>query len=227
MQKTLILWDIDGTLLHSGGAGIRALEQALRDVFGVCGSFAGIEFAGRTDPWIIRQIFARFGIEDSGANLSRYVDGYVALLPGILKASGARVLPGVEEILEQAAGHPGVVQGLLTGNLRRGAQAKLGFHGLWDYFPIGAFADDSEARNELGPHALRRARGHWGLDFPAERVWIVGDTPHDIACARACGARALAVATGASRAAELAAFEPDAVLESLGDTGSFWRAIGA
>jgi phosphoglycolate phosphatase len=227
MQKTLILWDIDGTLLHSGGSGMRALEEALQGVFGVSGSFAGIEFAGRTDPWIIRQIFARFGIEDSRANLSRYVDGYIALLPGILARSRARVLPGVEEILRQAAVHPGVVQGLLTGNLRRGAEAKLGFHGLWHYFPVGAFADDSEVRNELGPHALRRAKSHWGLDFPAERVWVVGDTPHDIACARTIGAKALAVATGASKASELAAHEPDAVLESLGDTASFWRAVGA
>jgi phosphoglycolate phosphatase-like HAD superfamily hydrolase len=206
---------------------MRALEEALQDVFGLSGSFAGIEFAGRTDPWIIRQIFARFGIEDSKANFSRYVDGYIALLPGILARSRARILPGVEEILSQAAVHPGVVQGLLTGNLRRGAETKLGFHGLWHYFPIGAFADDSEVRNELGPHALRRARGHWGLDFPAERVWVVGDTPHDIACARAVGARALAVATGASKAPELAGHEPDAVLESLGDTGAFWRAVGA
>jgi phosphoglycolate phosphatase-like HAD superfamily hydrolase len=227
MQKTLILWDIDGTLLHSGGAGMKALEAALQDVFGVSGSLAGIEFAGRTDPWIIRQIFSRFGIEGSRENLSRYVDGYIAQLPGILGKSRARVLPGVEEILGQAAGHPGVVQGLLTGNLRRGAETKLGFHGLWDYFPIGAFADDSEVRNELGPHALRRARGHWGLDFPAERVWIVGDTPHDISCARAFGARAMAVATGGSKASELAGHEPDVVLESLGDTASFWRAIGA
>jgi phosphoglycolate phosphatase len=226
MQKTLILWDIDGTLLHSGGAGMKALEAALQDAFGVSGSLAGIEFAGRTDPWIIRQIFARFGIEHAPANLSRYVDAYIALLPGILGRSGARVLPGIEEILGHAAGHPGVVQGLLTGNLRRGAETKLGFHGLWGYFPVGAFADDSEARNELGPHALRRARGHWGLDFPAQRVWIVGDTPHDIACARACGARALAVATGGSKASELAGHDPDAVLESLGDTAAFWRAIG-
>jgi len=206
---------------------MRALEEALQGVFGVSGSFAGIEFAGRTDPWIVRQIFARFGIEDSKANLSRYVDAYIALLPGILGRSRAHVLPGVEEILSQAAGHPGVVQGLLTGNLRRGAEAKLGFHGLWHYFQVGAFADDSEVRNELGPHALRRARGHWGLDFPAQRVWVVGDTPHDIACARAIGARALAVATGASKASELAAHEPDAVLESLGDTEAFWRAVGA
>jgi len=206
---------------------MKALEAALQDVFGIGGSFAGIEFAGRTDPWIIRQIFARFGIEHSPENCSRYVDGYIALLPAILGKSGARVLPGVAKILGQAAEHPTVLQGLLTGNLRRGAETKLGFHGLWNFFPIGAFADDSEIRNELGPHALRRAQGHWGLEFPAERVWVVGDTPHDIACARAIGARAMAVATGSSKVHELAGFGPDVVLESLDDTEAFWRAIGA
>ena len=118
-----------------------------------------------------------------------------------------------------------MAQGLLTGNLRRGAQIKLGHHGLWDYFPVGAFADDSEIRNELGPHAHRRARGHWGDDFPVERVWIVGDTPHDVACARAFGARALAVATGGSSASVLASHRPDAVLESLGDPELFWGTI--
>jgi phosphoglycolate phosphatase-like HAD superfamily hydrolase len=226
MQKTLILWDIDGTILHSGGAGMKALERALQDVFGLSGSFAGIEFAGRTDPWIVRQIFARFGIEHSKENFSSYIDAYIALLPGILGESRAQILPGVAEILGRAAEHPGVVQGLLTGNLRRGAETKLGFHGLWNYFPIGAFADDSEVRNELGPHALRRAKGYWGLEFPVERVWIVGDTPHDVACARACGVRAMAVATGSSKVHELAGHGPDAVLESLGDTDAFWRAIG-
>jgi phosphoglycolate phosphatase len=227
MPKTLILWDIDGTILHSGGAGMKALEASLHDVFGVSGSLVGIDFAGRTDPWIIRQIFARFGIEHSSDNLARYIDGYIGILPSVLAKSNARILPGVAKILGQAAEHPGVVQGLLTGNLRRGAETKLGFHGLWGFFPIGAFADDSETRNELGPHALRRAKGHWGLDFPPERVWIVGDTPHDIACARAVGARSMAVATGSSKAAELAGHEPDVVLESLDDTDAFWRAIGA
>ncbi len=206
---------------------MKALQAALQDVFGVSGSFEGIEFAGRTDPWIIRQIFSRFGIENTKENAERYIDGYVSALPGVLGQSGTRILPGVSEILGRAAAHPGVVQGLLTGNLRRGAQAKLGFHGLWEYFPIGAFADDSESRNELGPHVLRRARGHWGIEFTGDRTWVVGDTPHDIACARAFGARAMAVATGGSKAAELAAFNPDAVLESLGDTEAFWRAVGA
>src|SRR5271165_516455 len=227
MHKLLILWDIDGTILHSGGAGMKALQAALESVFGASGSFAGIEFAGRTDPWIIRQIFARFGIEDTRKNLESYVDGYIEALPRTLASSGACVLPGVSEILARAAAHPDVAQGLLTGNIRRGAQAKLGFHGLWDFFPIGAFADDSEVRNELGPHALRRARGHWGVDFPAERVWIVGDTPHDIFCARAFGARVLAVATGGSKLPELAAHNPDAVLEHLGDQEAFWSAIGS
>ncbi len=226
-QKILILWDIDGTILQSGRAGMKALQAALKDVFGVSGSFAGIEFAGRTDPWIIRQIFSRFGIENSERNVASYIDRYVATLPGILEQSGSRILPGVAEILGRAAKHPNVAQGLLTGNLRRGAQAKLGFHGLWEYFPFGAFADDSEIRNELGPYALRRAKGHWGHDFQADRTWVVGDTPHDISCARAFGAQAMAVATGGSKASELAAFNPDAVLDSLGDPDAFWRAIGA
>jgi phosphoglycolate phosphatase-like HAD superfamily hydrolase len=225
MQKTLILWDIDGTILHSTGAGMKALNLALQTVFGISGSFDGIEFAGRTDPLIIRQIFARFGIEHSPENFGRYIEGYVAALPGMLAANHARVLPGVAQILGHAAGHPGVAQGLLTGNLRRGAQIKLGFHGLWDYFPIGAFADDSETRNELGPHAHRRARGHWGEEFSMERVWIVGDTPHDVACARAFGARALAVATGSSSVSDLAFHNPDAVLESLAEPEEFWRVV--
>src|SRR5580693_6423931 len=225
MQKILILWDIDGTILHSTGAGMKALNTALQTVFGISGSFAGIEFAGRTDPLIIRQIFSRFGIDYTPENFAKYIDGYISALPGMLEANKARVLPGVEGILGHAAKHPGVAQGLLTGNLRRGAQVKLGFHGLWDYFPFGAFADDSEIRNELGPHAHRRARGHWGSDFPKDRVWIIGDTPHDVACARAFGARAMAVATGGSSASDLAAHRPDAVLESLADPEMFWRAV--
>ncbi|HEY1765273.1 MAG TPA: HAD family hydrolase [Opitutaceae bacterium] len=223
MQKNLILWDIDGTILHAAGAGMKALNTALPAVFGVSGSFAGIDFAGRTDIWIIKQIFARFGITDTAENRARYIDGYIAALPGILKSSDAKVLPGVDAILRHAAGHPQVVQGLLTGNLRRGAETKLGYHDLYRYFPIGAFADDSEVRNELGPFALRRAREHWGLDFAPSRVWIVGDTPHDILCARAIGAKVIAVATGASKAAELSVHNPDIVLEDLADMAAFWK----
>jgi phosphoglycolate phosphatase-like HAD superfamily hydrolase len=227
VKKLLILWDIDGTILHSTGSGMKALEAALEDVFGVVGSFAGIDFAGRTDRLIIRQVFERFKIEHSPANIDRYLDGYIAALPRSLAANNSRILPGLPEILQAAHARDDVAQGLLTGNIRRGAQAKLGHHGLWDLFPIGAFADDSEVRNELGPHALRRARRHWGVDFPAERVWIVGDTPHDIACARAVGARALAVASGSYGLAALTEHRPDAALADLGNPAAFWGALGA
>src|SRR5271165_3234002 len=109
MHKLLILWDIDGTILHSGGAGMKALQAALESVFGASGSLAGIDFAGRTDPWIIRQIFARFGIEHTSEAYSRYVDGYISLLPGVLAQSRARILPGVADILGQAATRADVV----------------------------------------------------------------------------------------------------------------------
>jgi phosphoglycolate phosphatase-like HAD superfamily hydrolase len=226
MKRLLILWDIDGTILHSTGAGMKALEVALAEVFGIRGTFEGIDFAGRTDRLIIRQVFDKFSIEHTPSNLGRYLDGYISALPRSLAANNSRILPGVAEILRGADARADVAQGLLTGNIRRGAQAKLGHHGLWDLFPVGAFADDAEARNELGPHALRRARGHWGVDFPPERVWIVGDTPHDIACARAVGARVLAVATGSTSLAGLAAHGPDAALEDLADPAAFWGALG-
>lgn len=226
-MTTLILWDIDGTLINSGGAGMRALQKSLPKAFGINGLIDDIEFSGRTDRWIVRQIFAKFSLPATEDNFARYLDAYVAALPDELANPGAEVLPGVRRLLDEAASRPGVAQGLLTGNVRRGAEAKLGFHGLWDYFPFGAFADDSEVRDHLGPFALRRARERHGVDFPPERVWIVGDTPHDIACARAFGARALAVATGLTSAADLAKHRPDGVLEDLADPQAFWNALGA
>jgi phosphoglycolate phosphatase-like HAD superfamily hydrolase len=222
-KKTLILWDIDGTLLHSGGAGMRALTAALRTVHGIEGSLAGVDFAGRTDPWIVRQVLRKFGLPASPEAITRYLDGYLAVLPTHMAAAGARVLPGAKRLLDEGAARADVAQALLTGNVRRGAETKLAYHGLWHYFPIGAFADDSEIRNELGPHALRRAREHWGVEFTPAQVWIVGDTPHDIACARAIGARVLAVASGSSSAAELARHQPDALMEDLTDASAFWR----
>lgn len=216
--RTLILWDIDGTLIASGGAGMLALQTALRTKFGLEGSLADIDFAGRTDGWILRAIFRKFGLPESPENLERLFAGYVAELPAALRNPHARVLPGVREILAAARNHGGIAQGLLTGNMRRGAQAKLSHHGLWDHFAFGAFGDDSDARDELGPHALRRASAHHGVEFSAEATWIVGDTVHDIACGRAIGARTLAVATGGASADQLRAQHPTALLPDLADT---------
>jgi phosphoglycolate phosphatase-like HAD superfamily hydrolase len=224
--KLLLLWDIDGTLIASGGAGMRALTVALKDVFGIDGSLADIDFAGRTDRWIMREVFRKFSISVTEENFAKYFDGYVAALPAELSNPQARVLPGVREALKAAAAHGAIAQGLLTGNMRRGAQVKLAHHGLWEHFPFGAFADDSEHRNELGPHALRRARDHHGVEFAAANVWIIGDTPHDIACGKIIGARTLAVATGGYSLEQLRAHGPTVVLEHLEDTAAVMRAIG-
>lgn len=223
-MKTLLLWDIDGTLLASGGAGMRALRVALRQVFGIDGSLDDLDWAGRTDRFIIAQVFQKFGIAPTLQAFERYVDGYAEALPAEL-ARSTSVLPGVLELLRAADARPDVVQGLLTGNLRRGAEIKLGHHGLWDFFAFGAFADDSPNRNELGPHALRRAAEHANHLFQPDRVWIIGDTPHDIACGRAIGANTLALPTGHHSADELAAHRPTAMLQNLNDAAAFWRLI--
>lgn len=217
-MKLLLLWDIDGTLIASGGAGMRALQAALPRVFGIEGSLADIEFAGRTDRWIIREVFKKFGLPATEENFSRYFEGYVTGLPAELANPQARVLPGVREILRAVADHGGIAQGLLTGNMRRGAQAKLSHHGLWEHFHFGAFADDSEHRNDLGPHAVRRALERHGVNFAADAVWVIGDTPHDIACGKAIGARTLALATGSSTVEQLRAHAPTATLENLANT---------
>ncbi len=217
-MKFLLLWDIDGTLITSGNAGMRALQSALHGRFGLEGSLDDIEFAGRTDTWIMRAIFRKFGLPATPENFARLFDGYVSALPRELHNPHARVLPGVRELLQAAAAHGAIAQGLLTGNMRRGAQVKLAHHGLWEYFGFGAFGDDSELRNDLGPHALRRALEHHGVHFPATNVWVIGDTPHDIACGRAIGARTLAVATGGSSLAHLRAHAPTAALPDLSAT---------
>jgi phosphoglycolate phosphatase len=223
--KILLLWDIDGTLIASGGAGMKALEAALHHVFGIDGSLADIDFAGRTDRWIIREVFRKFAISDTEENFARYFEGYVSVLPSHLVNPQARVLPGVRNALKAAAEHGNIAQGLLTGNMRRGAQVKLAHHGLWEHFPFGAFADDSERRNDLGPHAVRRALEHHRVEFAPANVWVIGDTPHDVACGKIIGARTLAVGTGGYSVDALRTHSPTVVLEDLSDTTEVLRLL--
>ena len=226
LVNTLLLWDIDGTLIASGGAGMLALQRGLRDGLGLDGSLDDIEFAGRTDRWIARRIFEKFSVPHTEENFTRLIDGYIANLPPTLANPRARVLPGVRDLLANAAARADVAQGLLTGNLRRGAQATLSHHGLWEFFPFGGFADDAEPRNDIAPHALRRAQEHTRVAFSPDRVWVIGDTPHDIECGKSIGARTLAVATGSHTREQLAAHAPDAVFPDLADTIAFWKLIG-
>lgn len=219
-MKTLLLWDIDGTLILSGGAGERALVASLESEFGIVGTLEDVEVAGRTDPWIARRVLAKFSVPDTPENIARYLDGYLRALPGELANPHAHTLPGARELLSALARRGSYAQGLLTGNLRRGAEIKLRHHQLWAHFAFGAFADDGETRNDLGPHALRRAAEHHSVEFAADRVFVIGDTPHDIACGKAIGARTIGVATGRYSVNELRAHAPTAVFADLSDTAA-------
>jgi len=226
-MKTLLLWDIDGTLILSGGAGERALVAALRTEFGLSGTLEGVEVAGRTDRWIARRVFAKFSLPATSENFTRYLEGYLRALPAELANPHARPCPGIRELLAALVQRTDIAQGLLTGNLRRGAKLKLHYHDLWSHFPFGAFGDDSETRAELGPHALRRASAHHAVEFAADRVFVIGDTPHDIVCGRAIGARTLAVATGGYSVEQLRAHSPTVVFRDLSDTAAVLAAIDA
>lgn len=227
-MKKLILWDIDGTLIVSHGAGARAMERAFQQRFGLPGDLSKIEWAGCTDTWISGEILRINGIEPTPQACHDYLETYLSLLPEELRAGPqGQVLPGVLDLLETLHRRTDLAQGLLTGNLRRGAEFKLTHYQVWHYFEFGAFADDSPRRNDLGPHALRRARERHAADFVPERTYIIGDTPRDIECGQVIGARTIAVATGKYSVAELAAHRPTAVFENFADTAAFLRVIDA
>jgi phosphoglycolate phosphatase-like HAD superfamily hydrolase len=219
--NTLLLWDIDCTLIDSGGAGERSLRLALKREFGLDDTFAWLEYFGRTDVWIARTILNHHLGSATPENIRRFLNAYLRALAEEMHNPHARVLPGIAKIVAEVTGRTDVAQGLLTGNLVRGAEIKLGHLGLWSPFPFGAFADDAEQRDELGPHALRRANAHHGMSFAADRVFVIGDTPHDIACGKIIGARTIAVATGRYSVELLQSHTPTAVLKDFSDTDAF------
>jgi phosphoglycolate phosphatase-like HAD superfamily hydrolase len=226
--KKLILWDIDGTLIISHGAGIRAMERALTKCFGLKGDLSKIDWAGRTDTWIGAEVLRKNGVPETPQNSHAFLETYLELLPGELESGPqGQVLPGVLALLETLHRRPDIAQGLLTGNLQRGAQLKLTHYKVWHFFEFGAFADDSPRRNELGPHALRRARERHAVEFAPERTFIIGDTPHDIECGKVIGARTIGVATGRYSVADLAGHEPTAVFRNFSDTAAFLSVIDA
>jgi phosphoglycolate phosphatase-like HAD superfamily hydrolase len=225
VTKYLFLFDIDGTVLASGGAGIHALAEAAQEVFGVA-NLDGIDIAGRTDSSIAEQLFAKHGKAANPEALTLFQDRYITHLTRLLPLVECRLLPGIVELLETLRARPDCVLALLTGNLERGAQLKLSHYGVWHYFEFGAYADDSSDRNALGPIAQARAREKHSVEFAPERIFILGDTPHDVACARAIGAKAVAIATGRHSSEELAACQPDFLLNDLSDVRGFLAMLG-
>jgi len=225
-EPTLLLFDIDGTILTSGGAGETALRLGFQEEFGLEETLTQVEISGRTDSGIARQILAKHGLEATAENLERFFNGYLRHLEGLLPKREGRLLPGVLPLLETLLEMPNVCLGLLTGNLERGAFLKLRHYGVGNVFKFGAFADDHHDRNQLGAFALARARALSGITFAPECTFVLGDTPHDISCARACGARVLAVATGSFTLDQLAPFHPDALFPDLSDLPAVLRALG-
>jgi phosphoglycolate phosphatase-like HAD superfamily hydrolase len=219
----LILFDIDGTLLTTDGAGRAALRTAATDVFAIEEDLEGIAISGNTDVAIVHEILNKHGIPYSEINVNRFLGAYLAHLKQRLVQQPSGILPGVLKLLD-ACTRQNCVVGLLTGNLRRGAQMKLATHRLWERFSVGAFADDNRDRNRLGPIAKERAEEE--LKVSIKELFVIGDTPRDVACAKAADAKIIAVATGRYSTESLAAHQPDFLFEDLGETKDVLTALG-
>ena len=216
-MTSLVLFDIDGTLLRCGPQIRRLFGAALSEVFGSAAGIDGYDFAGKTDRRIVLDLAAGTGrgADEIAAALPRMRTAYVRNLEQGLDPGQMSVMPGVAALLARLAARPGVAVGLLTGNFERGAYVKLNRVGLERYFPFGAFGDDVVDRNELPPIALARAAAAAGRRFTPAETLIIGDTPLDVACARAHGVPVLAVATGFTSAERLVAAGADWVVPDL------------
>ncbi len=214
-MRLVWLFDIDGTLIHTDGAARQAFARAVGARFPGPDPLRDVPFAGRVDPLILRDILERHGAEFEAEDEARFWNTVFAHLREGLAPGRGRVLPGVPELLRAVEGEPQWVSALLTGNMTQMAAIKLGHYGLAGRFAFGAFGEEAEDRNALARVAVARARERYGV--PPEACVVVGDTEHDVACARAAGARVVAVATGTQSAAQLAAHAPDLLLEDLRD----------
>ena len=224
----LILFDIDGTLVLTGGAGARAMARAFEEVLGIRNGFEGVPMAGRTDTWIVAQVMGLCGIECDAPVLRRFQDAYVRYLAIEVHRPGPRkgVMPGVRPLLETLSARQDTYLALLTGNFEAGARVKLEYFDLWRYFRCGAFGDDVHERNNLLATALARVEACNGPRVPVSDVVIVGDTPLDVAVALTSGARSLAVATGSHDVDSLRESGADVVLPDLTELPVVLGALG-
>lgn len=216
--RFLFLFDIDGTLILGGGAGEGALRRGMEKAFGRTAGFDTIVLAGATDKSIAMQLLSANDLPVTEENIASLLEHYLEALEELMPTAGGALLPGILQLLEELHRMPECALGLLTGNVRQGAQIKLSHFGVWHFFPFGAFSDDHHERNELGHFAAERARQHHGESFAKERIFVLGDTPRDIECGRAIGARTVAIATGNYSREQLAAHNPDLLFDDLSRT---------
>lgn len=222
---TLVLFDIDGTLVQTGRAGVRGMNRAFADLFGAQDALTGVPVAGRTDRAIVSEVLTQIGQPVESDTITRVRDEYCRRLPEALADPASRpvgVLPGVLDLLSALESRSDVVTALLTGNFAAGAALKLGHFGLWDRFPFGAFGDEHVERRALVPVAVAAAadRGHAAVQ--PDRIVVIGDTPLDVDCAHAYGARAIAVATGMYSEDELRATGADLTVPTLSEVPADW-----
>ena len=224
----LVLFDVDGTLLSASGAGRRALDRALREVYGTAGPIDSYDFHGGTDAQIVRDLLGMAGLSSDeiaaleGRLYARYLE---CLEAEVGDGRGVSLYPGVAALVEALGAAEGCLVGLLTGNIEAGARIKLRPTGLWPRFRVGAYGSDHADRNRLPAIAAGRAEGLVGRVFLGRDMVIIGDTPRDIGCARAFGATAIAVATGWHSLEDLAAHRPDHVFVDFSDQESALAAM--
>ena len=202
------------------------MARAFEELFAIADGFRNIEMAGRTDTWILSNAAAAHGILPG--DLIRFRDAYLSHLERELDAPNPNklIMPGVRPLLDALASRDDVYLALLTGNYQKAARLKLEHFDLWRYFQCGAFADDAPDRNSLVPKALERILARGGPAVSPADVMVIGDTPHDVACARIAGARGIGVATGPFSAEQLRASGAEKVFEDLSDTSAFLSLLG-
>jgi phosphoglycolate phosphatase-like HAD superfamily hydrolase len=224
----LFLFDVDGTLVTARGAGRAAFGRALLKTYGTTGPIEDYDFRGKTDQRIVWDLMRGAGLDDErvAAGVDASFAAYVAELEALI-GDGTRVtiMPGVGELVRRLAGRDDALVGLLTGNIEPGARVKLRPTGLLDHFRVGAFGSDDIDRRRLPAVACERARRLTGRRFAFDEVTIVGDTPLDVDCARACGAVAVAVATGFHPADDLIACAPDLFFTDFSDVPAALAAL--
>lgn len=227
MTLQVLFFDIDGTMLSTGGAGQRAMELALTEEFCIDFPFEGVLTAGRTDCGIADEIFQRYQLPDSPQQRDRFMRSYLERLPHCLNELPGSLLPGIRELLDQLVTQEQCVLSLLTGNYAEGAWIKLRHFQLDHFFEFGGFGDHHPHRDDVARVALASAASHLKRPVDGSQTCVIGDTPADIQCARAINARAVAVATGMYAAEQLRPHAPDHLFEDLSRTSEIVRVLAA
>ena len=224
----ILLFDIDGTLLLSGGAGIRAMNEAFYLVFGKKDALINIKLAGRTDTSIIEDALKETNIPFDTEKFEYYKSVYYDLIAKEIRgpSNNKRLMPGIKELIPLLAERRGVYLGLLTGNWEKSGRIKIGHFGLNEYFPFGAFANDSGVRNELLPYAIKRFIEKYNVVPEPDEIFVIGDTPADIKCAKPHGAKAVAVGASIYTVEQLKEHDPDFLFPDLSDIDHVMQILG-